>query len=91
MSIEEAQALYDEGEALYQAGSYAEAADKFAELLWHPDFPTDGTKKVHWNLGMCFVRLNDREKAIAQFQAGGWPESEYKAELQDYCETSDAC
>ena len=89
MSIEDAEALYADGKALYEAGSYEEAADRFAELLWHPDFPTDGTREVHWNLGMCFVRLNNREKAIAQFEAGGWPESEYKAALQEQSEKMD--
>lgn len=83
MSIEDAQAIHREGDALYQAHQYEAAATKFTELLLHPDFPSDGMRQVHWNIGMCYVRLNNRDLAVDHFQAGSWSESEYGPVLQE--------
>jgi tetratricopeptide (TPR) repeat protein len=81
MSVDEAQEIYRRGESLYVAGDYRAAAEVFGEVRAHPDFPSDGQRELEWNLGMCFARLGERDRAIGHFEAGGWPESQYAEHL----------
>ena len=80
---QDATQLFERANAAYAAADYSGASDLFAELLLHPGLPADSMREVHWNLGMCFLRMGNRELARQHFEAGGYGPSEYEHEFGD--------
>ncbi|MCX7920404.1 MAG: tetratricopeptide repeat protein [Clostridia bacterium] len=75
---EAARTVFNEGNRLFGMRKYQEAADKLSKLqVYAPD--SSYNEKGLYNLGKCYVALNDSRSAVAAFQKlkEGYPRSQY--------------
>src|SRR4051794_10053343 len=80
--VAQARALVSRGAAQYGSNQWQEAADTFTELLLHPGLEAASMPEIHWNIGVCFAQLGNRDLAVQHFEAGGFGPAQYSEALQ---------
>jgi Flp pilus assembly protein TadD len=61
---------FDEGVEKARQGEFEKASEKFRRVLFAAEIektPDEFLARVHFNLGVCFYRLNLAEKAVGEF------------------------
>ena len=67
-----------QAKALYEQQQWDAASSAFTHLLILPGLPADGMEEVHWNIGMCFARLGDWDRAFGHCRSFGGNENEFR-------------
>ncbi|MCD6220803.1 tetratricopeptide repeat protein, partial [bacterium] len=75
-----------EGEKEYKKGNWEEAAEIFEKYIEKEKGKTKDKEKAIFKIGMCYMKLNEKEKALKKFLhlLKEYPETEYResAELE---------